>query len=267
MRTPPVSQPLLGIDPRRQPTRVSSVAANIFLWPFQWLTYATLLYSSSYILLTLATYIIAVPVVFIAAALVPCAVLRSTLCLAIHGDTRYQYPWSVLFSCTRRVVLADVWLHNVFAPSSKRVALQHDMSSKHTLVRGYQPRFVVRVVDIDSPRAMVAAWAYLLGVRVVATLVFVVWCSLVAHVTYGIVHSIYMLASDNSVGLSNASYGFLWGDGVSCTEHPIGFFGVTLLAFSAIALLRRPLIKLIGSTTRRFTCESVLVLNHDQIRV
>ncbi|KDO20436.1 hypothetical protein SPRG_14308 [Saprolegnia parasitica CBS 223.65] len=258
------SQPLLAIDPQTKANDTSTgllLLRDLLCWPFQWLTYATLLYASAHVLLTLIAYLAVVPVVLLALCLVPYAVLRSLACVAIQRSGRLLYPWRVLYACTRPLVVADVRLHNQFAPSSKTITLAYDMSVRQSASRGYRPLFVVRMVDVRTPMALIKTWAYLLlGRAVLCVPLGYFWGSTLWDVAESAIELAVMALQWR---WDDFEFCFGWGKSVSCVDHPFGCVGVYVLECLLVVVLRAPLVKLLSWGTRCVSSESVLVLNHD----
>ncbi|EQC42636.1 hypothetical protein SDRG_00364 [Saprolegnia diclina VS20] len=182
----PSSQPLLAIDPqirRHDDTSTSLLLLrDLVVWPFQWLTYAALLYSSAYVLLTLVAYLAVVPMLLVAACLVPYTVLRSLTSLLTQRFAPYWYPWS-------------------FARRSQCIAVTYDLSRRHHSSCGDQSRFVLRMIDVDSPSALMTTWACLLVVRsVVGVALGVMYIVVIAN------------AMDDSIGVVLAAVKWQWTD-------------------------------------------------------
>ncbi|KDO16918.1 hypothetical protein SPRG_17620 [Saprolegnia parasitica CBS 223.65] len=256
-------QPLLAIDPqarRHDGTNAGRLLLrDLFIWPFQWLTYATLLYSSAYVLLTLVAYLAAVLVVLLAACLVPYAVLSSLLSLFTQQSAPYWYPWRVLYACTRPLLIADVWLHNQFARRSQCIAGTYDLSRRHYSSCEDHPRFVVRMIEVDSPSALLMTWAYLLIAR-----------SVVGVMLGGLYVAAVANAMDDSISIVLAAvkwqwtsmcYFIIWGPNMSCDEHAVGCAGGFLLAMLTAVAPRSLVMTSFGRMTRFFSSETVLVLS------
>ena len=261
------SQPLLAIDPqsrRHDDTSTSLLLLrDLFVWPFQWLTYAALLYSSAYLLLTLVAYLAVVPIVLVAAFLVPYAVLRSLLSLLTQRFAPYWYPWSVLYACTRPLLIIDVWLHNQFARRSQCIAVTYDLSRRHHSSCEDQPRFVLRMIDVESPSALMTMWAYLLVVRsVVGVALGVVYIEFFLTAVRGAFDSARVLVTWRWMSVT---FAVVWGPDVNCGEHVIGCAGSVFLVFFLAAAPRSLVTAIFGHTTRFFCSESVLVLS-DSLR-
>ncbi|OQR95464.1 hypothetical protein ACHHYP_20004, partial [Achlya hypogyna] len=192
-------------------------------WPIQGLTYATLIYVVGFMLLTAAAWVLVVPMVGLAIVLVPYSVLHRICCLLLQTGVRSGYPWAVVYACTQPLLLADVWWHNIFAPTSKRIDLHHDMSQRHNLTPSCRPCFVVRVQDVASPLAVVKAWTYLVAVRgVVCTFIYCVWIDIVWDTVISVIEWIAQALDGN---IENLQFFFFWGTPLRCADHPVGFFG------------------------------------------
>ncbi|OQR85072.1 hypothetical protein ACHHYP_20616 [Achlya hypogyna] len=251
---------LLRPEIRRPPTRGLTWSRwDLIAWPFQVLTYTTIVFSVAHVLLTPFLYVATIALGLLSIALVPIAAARFMLHL-VGCRIIWFYPSSIIYGGFQLLAQTDVALHNSIARPQVPLAFDANADDENLrlLEDGRHPRFVLRVRDDWSPSRGVQFVFYIFFVRMLLQIVVVQWLGYVAY-------SIEALVDIGTLVLfprAPCTFSFFWGLDVpiTCAEHPLGLVGCAVVLLTLFVRLRQPIVELLCWTTRYFCCESFLLL-------